>query len=84
MPHIHSISFVSPYGKIWELDYTMESRDTVSEILEVRIDGTVYKSIPFARENRIIRLAAEHGADLYEYAADWVAENRTNHHLIDN
>lgn len=83
MARIHTVSFISDYGKLWEIDYTMEDRETIDEIIEVRINGVAYKVNSFRREELIIESAINRGACLYENAASDEYEARDTHHMID-
>lgn len=84
MARIHTVSFVSDYGKLWEIDYTMEDRNTIGDIVEARINGVSYKITSHKRETIIIEAASAHGADMYENAASDEWEARENHHMTDN
>ena len=81
---IYTVSFVSGYGKMWEIDYTMEDRETVGDITEIRINGRAYKVTCTIREYRLIDLVTRHYADLYENAMMDDHEQREHHHMVDN
>lgn len=80
---IHTVTFVSDRGKVWQIDYTMEDRDTVGELTEVRIDGTRYHINSYRLENALLEQAAKHGCDVYENAYTDNLEARDNQHMID-
>jgi hypothetical protein len=80
---IYTVSFVSGYGKMWEIDYTMEDSETVGDITEIRINGRAYKVTCTTREYRLIDLVSRHYADLYENAMMDDYEQREHHHMVD-
>lgn len=82
----HTATFVSDYGKLWQIDYTAKDGE-VDNIDTITISGqnypaTVYKVKTVSRENRIIN-AVRSKVDLLEVIADDIAE-RDTHHYVDN
>lgn len=78
MQTVHTATFVSDYGKMWEINYTVENRE-VESINWIRIDGHHYEVKSVKREDTILRVVP---IDLIEYSADDIADRET-HHMID-
>lgn len=80
---IYTVSFISDYGKLWELDYTMEG-DTVDEILTARINGIEYKIKTESRSDMIYRIAEKRDVPFYDNSREWDYEHSETHHMVDN
>jgi len=81
MKTTHRTSFVSDYGKLWEIEFTAIDGE-VDGVNWIKIDEKYFDVKTVARENRILA-AVEKRVDLYEVIADDTYERET-HHFVDN
>jgi hypothetical protein len=78
----HTATFVSDYGKIWEINYSVQDGEVVS-VNWVSVDGNKYPVRTVDRENTLLRVI-EKRINLVEWAHDSNYEARETHHFIDN
>ena len=81
---IYTVSFISDYGKLWELDYTMDDDESVDEIIAARINGVSYKIKTESRSYRVWKAAHNHGVNFYQNARECDYEAAETHHMVDN
>lgn len=77
----HTASFVSYYGKLWEIQYKVKDREVIS-VDWVSINGKKFPIRTANRETTILNVV-EKKIDLVEYACDDAAERET-FHFVDN
>lgn len=82
MATTHTATFVSDYGKIWEINYSVQDKEVVS-VNWVSVDGNKYPVLTIDRENTVLKAIGKR-IDLIEYAHDCNYEARETHHCIDN